>query len=171
MMTLVEDSELLQGSPVQDVPIEPIHSLLKTCSQMERVCESSRGIGLSAVQVGLPWKLFILKGNGCPLIDSGKYGYFINCEYESTHDAKRVISLEECLSSRSHSGQVRHFQVERYDKIRLQGTRICVDGNRFVAKYFTQIYDMCGQSVAFQKFIDMQMRVIVSEIGKEVFLW
>ena len=64
-MKIVPVSEIPGKSVVQDCPTTTRRlssmSVYKTCLEMKEVCELEKGIGLSAVQVGLPWRLFIVK--------------------------------------------------------------------------------------------------------------
>jgi peptide deformylase len=47
----------------KDVPLESLMDIFRLCTKMEKICDVNDGIGLSAVQVGVPWNLFIVKRN------------------------------------------------------------------------------------------------------------
>jgi peptide deformylase len=58
-----------------DVPIDDLNKVHEICLQMEEICTKNKGIGLAAVQVGIPWKLFI--------VDTQQgFQHYVNCEYE-----------------------------------------------------------------------------------------
>ena len=72
-MKLVELEDLPKLEDIQDVPLDDPMKVYKLCQEMEAICERENGIGLSAVQVGIPWKLFIVKSDGsCPFFEKGK---------------------------------------------------------------------------------------------------
>ncbi len=60
--------------PVVDIPIGetvPTDNLLdifRIVTQMEQICTEQKGIGLSAVQIGLPFDLFIIQRNEANLV-------------------------------------------------------------------------------------------------------
>lgn len=113
-MILIEESQIPDIDEISDVPLDDLIKVYKTCQELQVICERENGIGISAVQVGIPWKLFLVKGDGsCPLIPAGEYGYFLNCSYEKDTDDKQVVSIEGCLSIRSSEGQLRLFEVKR----------------------------------------------------------
>lgn len=170
-MKLVELKDIPKPNSITDVPLDNPIKVLKVCLEMQVLCEKSLGIGLSAVQVGIPWKLFVVKGaKNSPLMKPGEYGYFINCEYEKTNESKTIVSLEGCLSIRSQDGQLRHFEVERSDTIRVSGKRLIILNNVLV-KDFDCILNVEEQSVVFAHEIDHQRSVLISDTGKEVVLW
>jgi len=171
-MKLLMESDLPQVHSIVDVPLDNPAKILKTCLEMQIVCEANKGIGLSAVQVGVPWKLFIVKAaKRIPVIGkAGEYGYFLNCEYERTNESKTIVSLEGCLSIRSQDGQLRHFEVERSDTIKVTGKRLLITDSIYIED-FVYTLGLAEQSVVFQHEIDHQRAVLISQIGKEVILW
>ena len=152
-----------------EIPLdESIAKVYDTCVQMEDLCEKSDGIGLSAVQVGIPWKLFVIKSDGNnPLVPEGRYGYFVNCDYEEVTENDRIVSVEGCLSIRSPEGQLRSFQVERRKTIKLSGYMI----KNNVYKEVDCVLDAFQQGVVFQHEIDHQRGRLISDLGQEIFLW
>jgi peptide deformylase len=103
-----------------ETPTDDLVKLLKVCLEMQILCEKENGLGLSAVQVGIPWKLFVLKNKPGA---NDAYSYYINCNYEPTASSKPTTSLEGCLSIRSPRGRLRLFEVERQDEIKVSGQR------------------------------------------------
>lgn len=159
---------------LEDVPLDEPIRLYKTCKEMEMICEIEKGIGLSAVQVGIPWRLFVMKFDETSTLGTpGKYGYFVNCEYEgittenTTED--RIVSLEGCLSIRSPDGQLRLFQVERFKEIKLEGF-IIEEPSLELKNVSCNILDE-NQGVVIQHEIDHQIDRLISEIGTEVDVW
>src|SRR5688572_16474358 len=100
---------------IVDCPTDNLVQLYRTCLQMAMLCIKENGIGLSAVQVGIPWRLFVVR-----YIDNGKdsFRFFLNSRYTPTTEDKEK-SLEGCLSLRDKWGELRHFQVDRYTNIKV----------------------------------------------------
>lgn len=138
--------------------------------QMESICNELDGVGLSAVQVGIPWNLFIVKSDGSnPLVAEGQYGCFIDCNYEPVTDTELLDSMEGCLSVRSSRGRLRYFHVERKKKIILKGFKLNIE---------KMIYDIvecelgfAEQGVVYQHEIDHAQGTLISDIGQEIFVW
>ena len=101
-----------------DVPLDNLINVFKTITQMEAICTKMNGIGLSATQVGIPWKLFVIRKQDC-------YEYYLNCQYEGSGDFQ--LSVEGCLSLLSKNGLPRRFEVQRYKKIKFIGKQLKVD--------------------------------------------
>ena len=170
-MKIVEVDLIPEAKSVNDVPLDDPMKVYKVCLEMQKICEENEGIGLSSVQVGIPWKLFIIKADD----NSGNYDYFANCVYEPAYDSKRIVSLEGCLSLRSEDGRLRQFQVERFDYINILGFKFTLDNFNFVP--FKSSVDASHQGVVFQHEIDHQLGVLISddEVNnaetKEIFIW
>jgi peptide deformylase len=169
-MHLVDLDQMPKLEEIQDVPLDDPMKVFKVCQEMEVVCDRENGIGLSAVQVGIPWKLFIVKSDGsCPFIKKGKYGYFANTNYKAT-DTERVVSLEGCLSIRSQDGQLRLFQVERHIKVQITGHRLYAEKDLFFENIEIEV-SAAEEGIVFQHEADHHSAVLISDIGKEVFVW
>ena len=172
-MLIVEVGQIPKVNEVTDSPLDDPVAVYKVCQEMREVCEKENGIGLSAVQVGIPWRLFLVKGDGtCPFIPKGQYGYFANTEYEATSD-EQVVSLEGCLSIRSDDGQLRSFQVNRHQKIIIISFYKLDFDNSIEFREIpsdTQL-NVSEEGVVFMHEIDHQNGILISDIGKEVFLW
>lgn len=153
---------------IEDVSMDDPMEIFKICREMEMLCEAENGIGLSAAQLGLPLKLFVMKSEGFPLVSKDEYGYFINCDYEAT-EGEQVVSLEGCLSVRSEDGQLRLFQVERHTDIRIINGYIIEQDLEFSAVDCEVGFN--EQSVVLQHEIDHQRNVLISDIGKEIMIW
>lgn len=160
---------------LEEVPTNNLKKIYKICKQMENVCLLENGIGLSAVQVGIPWNLFVVRFDkdstfGLP----NEFGYFINCEYkdftEEAGCAENITdSLEGCLSIRSEKGQLRLFQVNRYKKIIISGLKLEVGlQNNLKLVDFNECVDIENQGVVYQHEIDHAFGILISDIGKEI---
>jgi len=152
---------------VKDVPLDNPIEVYKLCREMEDICEREEGIGLSAAQLGVPWKLFVMKSNGFPLVPKGEYGYFVNCDYEAT-TTEQVVSLEGCLSVRSQDGQLRLFQVKRYTKIKLYGYIL---DNKLRFFHVDCDAGFSDQAVVLQHEIDHHRGILISDLGEEIFVY
>lgn len=171
-MFIVETNQIPDADKIVDAPISEPIKILRACQELQILCEKEGGIGISAVQAGIPWKLFLVKGDGsCPFIPNGQYGYFVNCRYEPVTE-ERVVSLEGCLSIRSPDGRLRSFQVDRYQQIRLLGYRLTVDKTIFFQELSTDL-TLAEQGIVFQHEIDHQLGQagLLTNKGKEVFVW
>jgi peptide deformylase len=169
-MQIVEINKIPTLDKIQDVPMDNPIEVLKVCQNLQILCEKENGIGISAVQAGIPWKLFLIKGDGtCPFIKKNEYMYFVNCNYEDTIGEK-IISLEGCLSVRSPSGQLRSFQVERFKNIILKGYYLSIEKGLDL-KELSENVSALEQGIVFQHEIDHQKSILISDIGKEVFIW
>lgn len=171
MLTLVAESSIPSTDVIVDVPTNNLLEIYKTCLQLEAICEQADGIGISAVQAGLPWKLFLVKSDGsADFAHKGEYGYFVNSTYTPTTDTQ-VVSLEGCLSLRSQEGRLRRFQVERYTDIRVTGHQLRLPNNQFMLEKCEYELGVSRQSIVFQHEVDHHLGKLISHLGEEVFLW
>lgn len=168
-MKLVDANQI--PTKITSVPTDDLMYLYKRCKEMEILCIKEMGIGLSAVQVGIPWSLFLVRlDDTCPVLKDRGVGYFIDCDYEPVSDEK-IDSLESCLSLRNKEG-LRKFHVERYNKIKVIGKILRDDLGLMVEDIEFEI-DSTQQSIVFQHEIDHSFghERLLTEIGKEVFVW
>lgn len=172
IMNIVEVTEIPKKEDIQDVPLDDLAAIYKVCSEMRKVCDSENGIGLSAVQVGIPWKLFVMKmAQDCLFGPKDSYGYFVNCDYKSSSKADKIASIEGCLSLKSDNASLRHFQVERFTDVLINGKRLLDDSSLSLVEIENLSVDVSNQSVVMQHEIDHHFGVLISDIGKEIFLW
>lgn len=149
--------------PVQDIPLGkevPLDDLFKIyvlCQNLELICKKEKGIGISAVQVGIPWNLFIIKS------EKG-FEYFVNCDYTSTSNDKITI-LEGCLSIR-HNDKLRYFNVPRFSKIMVTGKKLVKNQDLSLEEVKSEITDF--KAVVMQHEIDHSKGILISSIGEEV---
>jgi peptide deformylase len=151
----------------QDIPKqamttpENLINLYEVCQQMSDICEAEGGIGLSAFQIGLPWKVFVVK-------QASGYEYYVDCDYEPIVDTDVQISIEGCLSLRNSSGKLRRFKIKRYKSVRVWGKRLVVNDGRLelVDINFVSAGDIF--TVIFQHEIDHQKQILIESIGQEI---
>jgi len=134
----------------------------RICKQMEAVCDENNGIGLNAVQVGIPWRLFIIKTNG-------KFEHFLNCTYEPVGEDK-VTSIEGCLSLKDDSGEFRKFEMTRSLIVKVTGKKLVAESGLTVEDFSAYIHAE-DQGVVFQHEIEHSEGILISDKGKEVFIW
>jgi peptide deformylase len=169
-MQILEVNKIPLTEQIIDVSFDNLIKVLKLFQDLQILCEKEKGIGISAVQAGIPLRLFLIKGDGtCPLVEKDKYACFLNCKYESIDD-ERLMSLERCLSIRSPDGRLRFFQVERHKNIKLYGYRLDLL-NGLNIKEVNESIGVHQQGVVFQHEIDHQNGLLISDIGKEIFIW
>jgi peptide deformylase len=159
-------------SVAQDVPTSDLMQVYKTCLQMENVCMKENGIGLSAVQVGVPWKLFIVRQ------PDNEFDYYLNTEYEPLGDEK-ATGIEGCLSLRGKDGELRYFEVSRFKKVRIKGQKLTlkpskVEGLEAVSSPVLSLKavdftpDDAIYPIVFQHEIDHHHNILISQIGTEI---
>jgi len=156
-MKLVPVSDI--PTELEEIPLDNPLEVFRVCCEMAKHCDDWHGLGLSAVQVGIPWKLFIIK-------DNGDFRYFVNCEYEAVGEDNRP-TIEGCLSLPG-----RMFICERHAVVRVYGQELIVDKNepKFVSIDETMKSDVIGGGgTVFQHEIDHHRGVLISDHGKEYF--
>lgn len=132
---------------------------IKLSVNMQELCKNQHGVGLSAVQCGLPFRFFIASTDGI------KFRTFANCSYSSVEE--KTDSLEGCLSLKNLNGSLRRFMVKRFPKIRLTGLEIFTNdpikpvGN--IDEEFSGLF-----AVVLQHEIDHNEGILISNIGREV---
>lgn len=147
---------------IKDVPTDNLFKIYDTCLQLSVICEKEKGIGVSAVQVGIPWKLFIVK------TENG-FEYFINCSYSPLNDEK-IIHLEGCLSLKS-GNRFRTFEVERFKTVVINGYKLVEKNNDLALIPLIDYHVEDFMACVFQHEIDHHCGVTIDKIGKEIELW
>jgi len=150
----------------EDASLDMCH--YKVCMEMADICTKMNGIGLSAVQVGIPLRLFVVR------VDDS-YEFYLNCTYEAVHtehmftDAEADLgpmltdSLEGCLSIKKPDGSFRYFMLRRYKEIYLKGHQLTDDGIVPVNRKVRGIH-----AIVFQHEIDHQRGTSIMDIGEEI---
>lgn len=147
--------------PKSLIPLPDDDEVLYTVSsRMQRLCDQENGIGLSAVQVGIPWSLFIIKFNE-------EYRTFLNCLYSATKHSKRITFTEGCLSIKHPSGALRYFKVPRYDKVLVKGYELIKNQDKLIRQKI-KIEPKDDYNIVFQHEIDHNFFRLIVDFGEEV---
>ncbi len=158
---LVDPKEI--PTVITESPVEDKIKLFKVFSEMEIICDDNNGIGLSAVQIGVPWKAFIIKGDGTSSIPKGKYWHFVDCEY-SPVGFDLVKSLEGCLSLKDEEGKLLRYEVVRFAIVSVHGKRLV---NRKEAGLtlvpFESTISAYEQGIVYQHEIDHHRGMLISD--------
>jgi peptide deformylase len=138
---------------------EKIEFYLKISVALQIFCMSKNGIGLAAVQCGIPYGLIVVSE------DSAKYRTFIDCNYEGI--GEQIDSMEGCLSIKDDYGNLKRFFLKRYKKIRVTGIEINLNNIKKKYDEIDEIFEgLFG--IVMQHEIDHNKGILVSEIGREV---
>lgn len=162
-MKIVPVEEIPLVENVQPTPTDNLMELYKVCQKMENLCQAENGIGLSAVQVGIPWKFFVVRNR------DGSFERLVDCEYEAVGTEPLQDGLEGCLSLRNAEGRLRNFSVKRHPKVRVTGKKLLIDPDLSLEDVDLELDGL--YSVVYQHEIDHHRGVLISEIGKEVEIW
>ena len=157
-LSIVPIEEMPKPQMILDAPTDDTVALFILARKMQALCQEEDGIGLSAVQVGIPWRMFVLNLPQDVLV-------FLNCSYRPVGEDK-VQSLEGCSSiPRNGDGERLQFVVDRYAKIEIVGQKLVWDQNIEVVPYpERQFSGFAG--VVLQHEIGHQMGELISNIGK-----
>ena len=154
-MNVVPVDKIPIGKPVDLKKIKVIESTLK---KMKQVCKKLDGVGLSAVQIGIPLNLFIVVKGDFPLLNS-EWNCFVNATYKPINNL-RMDSVEGCLSLPNQT-----FNVKRWGVIELNG--LIYRNGRFL-KVDNYLIDNFDYGCIFQHEIDHQNGILINQIGKEI---
>lgn len=127
---------------------------------MQNICLQEDGVGLSAVQVGMPFKIFIAKDYN----RSNEFFTFVDCEYIGLN--KKIPSIEGCLSLKNKNNKTKRYKLERYQKIIAKGYFFNFESN-FSLVPFEKEYEGFFSSIL-QHEIDHHNGILISDIGKEL---
>ena len=163
-MKILSDQEIQKISdPIVDTP-EDFVRLYEVFLCMCKLCLLNNGVGLAAIQVGIPWRMFIrLK----PEDSKHPFDCFVNCEYIPKNDEKS-LSVEGCLSLRRLNGELRFFEVNRYKIVRLKGHKFNLDLFKFDP--IEEVLEDFA-AIVVQHEIDHASRILISDIGKEIHVY
>jgi peptide deformylase len=148
---------------VVEAPTDNLSKLFVVAQHMEKICLDKKGIGLSAVQVGIPWKFFIY------LDDKNNFNYMVNCEYKPL-DEEKYVSIEGCLSISGPEGFPRRFKVYRNSNVIVFGKKLILEDEGLKLVDFSRSFSKGLESAVFQHEIDHQNDILISDIGEEIFI-
>lgn len=164
-MKLVSLDEISKQS--EFVNNQDLMKVYSVCQKMENVCLESKGIGLSAVQVGIPWKLFVYWDNFPNKPE--KFSYILDAEYTPILNSISD-SIESCLSIRNEDKTCKYFKLNRFDAISVKGKILKHDKEKPYLEDFEKELEKNIFCVLFQHEIDHQNNVLISDIGEEIFI-
>lgn len=164
-MEIVPVAEIPKPEDVIDTPTDDLMKLYRVCQDMKVVCLEVGGIGLAAVQVGMPWRLFVIRGQD-------GWEYMVNCQYlavpvDITKTNPVATSIEGCLSLKDDQGKLIHYKVDRFKKVRVQGYRL-IDQPELSLEEVDYVTEENIYNVVYQHEIDHQNGILISEIGEEI---
>jgi peptide deformylase len=169
-MLIVETNQIPLAKDVIDVPVSNPVSVYKICLELELLCLKEGGIGISAVQAGIPWNLFLVRGDGtCPLVPKGQFRSFANCHYQPIGESQ-VTSIEGCLSLKKE-GRIRQFRVPRHETIQVTGSVLYFKKQVLQQEPIDVQLNMNQQGIVFAHEIDHQLGILISDIGTETLIW
>lgn len=142
---------------MEEIVADKYTELYKICNSMEKICRKNNGVGLSAVQIGIPYKLFIM------LNEDGKFDYYANCEYIPTITSQNIYSREGCLSLKDQ-----FFKVKRNSKVLVRGSRLTTKGFDPLDKTYSTMLNSgysIPQCIIVQHEIDHHHGILIDQIG------
>lgn len=140
-------------------PTNDLMLLFRLANKMEKICMDEKGVGLSAVQVGIPWDFFIIQKR------NKNFDHYLNCTYKGIEP--KVKSIEGCLSIKNHGGGVRRFEVDRFEKIKLVGQQLVLNGIGLALVDVSE--EISGlQAIILQHEIDHGNGILISSLGREI---
>lgn len=155
--------------PLEKIPIgeyvtpkDNLMSLYSVAKKMELLCISKKGMGLSASQVGLPWKFFVYWSNYPN--EPKNFEYLLDCEYRSS--GNKFMSVEGCLSLGS-----KRFQLERYESVVVSGKKLILNETAPYIQDFENSFDGI-MAVLMQHEIDHNYgrEKMIDKIGQRIYL-
>ena len=162
-MKLVPVDLIPKAENVKDVPLDNLMNIYKVYQDMEAICrEENNALGLAAVQVGIPWRMFVIINN------DGKYDCYLNCSYSSVDNEKRLF-IEGCLSIRNEDNSIKTYRVERWKDVRIIGKKLLFEED-LALQDVNEILSS-NESIVFQHEIDHQDGILISDIGEEFEVW
>jgi peptide deformylase len=157
MLSIVPVSQI----PIaNDCPIAEPMLLYKTCLELVEVCTKENGVGLSAVQVGVPWHLYVVK------YEKG-YRFFVNCRYNGTSESKILMSVEGCLSLKDQRGRLKFYRLLRHTEVRISGFEL-IEGEDKANLVPLDEVESGFIGIVHQHEIDHGYGVLISDFGTEI---
>jgi peptide deformylase len=148
--------------PESHTPLQNLKDLYVAAKGMEILCDELDGMGLSASQVGIPWRLFVYWSNYPEKLR--KYDCLIDCDYQGI--GAKSDSIEGCLSLKGM-----HFRLQRYGEVIVKGKRLVCDEDKLRIEDFESSFSgICA--VILQHEIDHNFGRdrMIDSIGKRIYL-
>lgn len=128
-------------------------------SLMANLCVLKNGVGLSALQVGIPIPFFVAS------TDQKDFTYYYEASYEGLDI--QTSSIEGCLSILDKIGKPRRFLLSRYKKIICKGKKFVPTSDNPQFQLIEEEHDGLV-SIVLQHEIDHHNFKLISDLGKEV---
>lgn len=158
-LNIVSIEEMPHTSKIAEACLQDVAFLSFLAKSMVSLCIKNRGVGLSAIQCGIPLKLFIAS------IDGMNFRCFADMDYSS--EEEKQDSLEGCLSIKDSKGGSRRFLVKRFARATFKGKEILIHNAIPTVKEINE--DFSGLfGVVCQHEIDHHNGILISDHGKEV---
>lgn len=159
-MQLVAPDQIPVGD--YETPTDDLMKLYVLSQKLIILCKEKNGMGLSASQVGLPFKLFVCWEN-YPNYKQN-FSCLVNCEYEPVDD-KKYVSIEGCLSLEGT------YKLERFEKVRVFGKILKEKNKTLILEDLDEIFTGVASVVA-QHEIDHQYgrERMIDKIGTRIYL-
>jgi len=158
--TLVSSNAI--PTKIINTPTDDLVHLYKIFKHMEQICDKNNGIGLSAVQIGIPWKMFVIQGDGSGSIPKEKYWHFVDCEYNPV-GLHLMKSLEGCLSLKDENGELLRYEVNRFPIVDIRGKRLVNQKEKgLILVPFSSTIAAHEQGIVFQHEIDHHHGILIS---------
>lgn len=158
-LKIVTVSEIPHPTSMIDTNNFVVAELAALSRNMITICKKEQGVGLAAVQCGIPIDLFIASSDGY------NFRSFYNTSYAS--DEEKKDSLESCLSLHDTKGKLRRFLVKRFPAVKFKAKEVLF--NEFPPKIVEVDEEFKGLfGVVCQHESDHGMGILISDHGKEV---
>lgn len=161
---LVAPDKIPLAQDISESP-EDIIKAYRIATGLSILCVKEGGIGLSATQVGLPLKIFVVKSDIFAENYVAGFDHYINCRYEAVGNEK-YESQEGCLSLIDKYGELRYFIVPRPKEIRFIGKKI-IAKNPLVLQEFDVVLDQSKGLAVYAHETDHSYGITIDKIGVE----
>lgn len=148
-------------NPPYVTPDSDLNVLYIMAKKMVHLCRRMNGVGLSAPQVGVPWRLFVALDDYPS--NQEEFGMFFDCSY-SSDSSVTFPSVEGCLSLPG-----KQFKVMRYERVLVTGKRIIEASDGLSCEGFSALYQGVS-AVIMQHEIDHDQgrKMMIDSIGTSV---
>lgn len=158
-LKIVPIAEIPHPSKLLDSVCLDAEDLSLIAANLIALCQNHKGVGLAAVQCGLPLKIFVASTDGI------YFRCFVDLEY--TSEESRQNSLESCLSIKDEQGNFRRFLVQRFNSALFVGKELLFKEKPAVLIEINE--KLIGlMSVVCQHEVDHHNGKLIIDEGKEV---
>lgn len=178
-MRIVPVAEIPKAELVTDFSVEKLNKLWLLFREMSIICLNRDGIGLHAVQVGIPVEMFVVRHSSTLSCRRDFFDYFFNCYYGPVGE-ERLNSIEGCLSldvktisldgAAGPTFRRRFFEVPRWKKVHVKGFKLVQEHGNSIKEEVDFEPDGIYNSI-FQHELDHGKGMLISDIGKEIHIY